>query len=101
MTIEKRHLITLEEVIAFEFECKKCKVRTSIPANSKTSIGGACPHCGVPWLSLSSGTTGVVGKALEKFRQGVAEIVEHSEEMGCVFSVQIKEDKNAEGKPST
>jgi hypothetical protein len=93
MTTKKHHSITLDEIVAFELTCKKCLISSAIPVGSDVKVSGECPHCKAPWLSL-------IGKAFEQFKAGMHEIVKHSqdEDVGCVFSIEIKGDANAEGK---
>jgi hypothetical protein len=97
MVIEKRHSITLDEINAFQFECKKCGVKTIIPVMSDVQPTGVCRHCGATWLAPMPQIVGVVQRALSDFVKAVTTIASHSEEIGCIFSVEIKGEDDGEG----
>jgi hypothetical protein len=97
MVIEKRHSITLDEINAFQFECKKCRVKTIIPVTSDVQPTGVCRHCGATWFAPMPQIVGVVQVALNNFVKAVTTIASHSEEIACIFSVEIKGEDDGEG----
>ena len=93
MTINKRHTITLDEIIAFELTCKNCSITSTIPVGNKMELTGECPHCKAHWLFG-------ISKALEHLKAGISEVVTHSQDkdVGCTLAVEIKGEDDREEK---
>lgn len=98
MTVEKRHCITLDEIDAFQFQCKNCGVKTVFPVGRQISLAARCFHCGNQWFAPIPQVMGTIGLALENFLQAVGTIAEHAPEIGVIFSVEIKGEKDEEAE---
>lgn len=57
MTIQKRALIDLRDVVAVEYECNHCHARYTVPIEATDRYIDGCPNCREPWLSTRSGTS--------------------------------------------
>ena len=93
MTIEKRHCITLDEIAAVQFECKKCGTKIAHPLQSIRSITNTCPHCGEEWFKATNIESDICG-ALSDFVKSIPKLNQYASKMGCVFSVEIKGEAN-------
>lgn len=96
MTVLKTNAITLEEIIAIQFECRNCKVRVSVPISSQGHIPIKCPFCFDPWLV--NNRTDLHQRffmAVNQLAAAVKQVAEGSNNVNCVLSVEI----NPEIKP--
>ena len=98
MVSEKHHSITLDEILAFQFQCKSCGVKTVFPVGKNVMVRGSCGHCSNVWLSPTPQIMGTIGIALQDFMNAIATIVTHAQEIGVNFSLEIKGEKNEERK---
>ena len=92
MTVRKTNVITLEEVLGIQLECKDCHVRVNVPLSSKkAAIPSKCAHCGNQWVI--DGRTDLRQSfftAVKDFVTGVTEIAKGSLNVNCAFSVEVK-----------
>jgi hypothetical protein len=49
VTIERRMLVSLEDIKAVTFECLRCRARLTVFPDSLKATPRACPECGEPW----------------------------------------------------
>jgi predicted nucleic acid-binding Zn-ribbon protein len=97
MTVTKRHCLTLDEIKAVQFECKKCGAKVALPLQSIRSIVNNCPDCGDEWFKAMSVKSDVRG-ALAEFIKSIPKLNEYAPEMGCIFSIEIKGEANGQEK---
>ncbi len=83
MTNEKRNFISLDDILAFEFECGDCHVRQSIPIAKFTKMHGECPHCGIRWFKADD----VVEKSLPVLAKAIRDVKQ--QEINALFRVEI------------
>lgn len=95
MTVIKRHCLTLDEITAVQFECKKCGTKIANPLQSIQSITNTCPDCGDEWFKAASMKSDVRG-ALADFIKSIPKLNQYAPEMGCIFSIEIKGETNGE-----
>jgi NAD-dependent SIR2 family protein deacetylase len=51
MTIQKRTLISLKNVIGVEYECNHCHARFAVPIDRMDRPAMTCPNCREPWFN--------------------------------------------------
>lgn len=51
MTVEKRTLISFNDILAIEYECPHCQVRHSVPIEKVDRTLFSCPNCNEPLIS--------------------------------------------------
>jgi transposase-like protein len=51
MTVEKRILISPQDIVGLGFECPHCKASYSVPVTRLDRIGSLCPNCQQRWVS--------------------------------------------------
>src|ERR1017187_911295 len=99
MTVEKRHLITLDEILGLEYECKECGATVTVPREKwGERIQHDCPHCGIApsrrtdWVRPESANE----KMLLSLQRSIKEIIDSSD-IGCNIRLEIKGDKDDKG----
>lgn len=95
MTVVKRHCITLDEITAIQYECKKCGTRVACPLRSVQAITNSCPECPSKWFETLNVKSDVRG-ALADFIKSISKLNELAPEMGCIFSLEIKGETNGQ-----
>lgn len=55
MTIEERTVIELIDILCFEFECRQCHAKLSVPLSGSNEVPLRCPQCkSEQWLVPNS-----------------------------------------------
>jgi predicted Zn finger-like uncharacterized protein len=49
MTIERRFVVSLNDIGAVVFECIRCKTRVAVSPDNIGPISGKCPRCSHTW----------------------------------------------------
>jgi|ERR1017187_7214904 transcription elongation factor Elf1 len=50
MTVETRHTIELQDILAIEYECSHCGAKTIRTLNEKHAIPAMCGNCSAMWI---------------------------------------------------
>ena len=91
MTVRKTNVITLEEIIAIQFECRQCNVRISVPIIAQGRLPVECPVCSDTWLvnnrsDLHQRFFTMVNQLIVEMRQ----LSEGSNNVNCILSIEVK-----------
>jgi hypothetical protein len=57
MTIQKRSLISLQDLLGVEYECTHCHARYSIPLDKLDRVTLSCPNCKEQWFDHPARTS--------------------------------------------
>ncbi len=90
MTIEQRLVITLDEVLGFQFECSRCHVKVIVPLFGDGVLPHGCRGCGNNWVvNENSRAHSSVFTTLDTLRQAMKHIATELPNVGCAFRVEI------------
>jgi hypothetical protein len=57
VTIQRRTLISPQDVIGLEYECNHCHARYSVPLGKCDRVTAICPNCNERWLKETQDTS--------------------------------------------
>lgn len=83
MTLEKKYLIELSDILGIEFECASCKSKITFVMESPHSLD-RCPNCQSNWVSSGTVEYDAIRQLLNKFRDAERAI------KGRSFSVRLQ-----------
>jgi len=97
MVIEKRHSITLDEIIAYEFRCKKptCGTRITVIAAKGVDIPDRCPQCGYQWHE-STAEAVAASNSLRQFLEAVPEMERLKQFLGCELYLLLRSPQESQ-----
>jgi predicted Zn finger-like uncharacterized protein len=67
MTVQRKHLIDLPDLVAFNFKCNHCGVSLSVPCATLPKAGRLekCPSCEHVWNNQAMGTINAFNRLQE------------------------------------
>jgi transcription initiation factor IIE alpha subunit len=91
MTVRKINAITLEEIIAIQFECRQCNARIDVPLAVQGRLPFECPVCGDTWVvnnrsDLHQRFFATVNQLNVVMRQ----LAEGTNNVNCILSIELK-----------
>ena len=93
MTTEKRNLITPDEIIGVQLECKNCRAKIIIEVSDERPIPRLCAHCGDPWVVGKSTNLHIeFFQAVNDFRSAMKQIAKGVNNVHCILALEIKPD---------
>jgi hypothetical protein len=97
VTTEKRTLITLEEIIGIQLQCRKCKAKIIVPLSDKRPVPHECPNCEDPWwVNNRTDLHQQFFLAVNQLRDAAQKITDGSNNAGCIFSLEIRQPEKDE-----
>jgi len=91
MTVQKSNSITLDEIVGFNVECRKCHVRTAIPFSAQGRFPSECSYCGDSWVV--NGRKELHQKFLTStlsLSNAIREMAAGTNNANCILSLEIK-----------
>ena len=91
MTIQKRTLIELSDILAIEYGCPHCDSRYSVPIAKSDRRPDKCPNCHQPWLESQNANTQAKGTKVFSDDQLVSEFLNYLREVqGRTFGATLR-----------
>jgi hypothetical protein len=92
MTLEKRYLITPDDISAFEFQCinESCGVRVRIPSALGSKLPEYCPECRKRWFNPSDPQSSDGFKAIVAFMDSRRDLERLKGNMTCSVRLELR-----------
>ncbi len=97
MTREHRELLTVDEIVAFEFLCRNetCRAKIVLPADGGIGVPDRCQHCGRHWF-VPTPEGRALYESTKLLAQAMADLKRLRDQMGCILKLEIKGEKTEE-----
>jgi transcription elongation factor Elf1 len=93
MTVRRTNVITLDEVVGIQFECKKCNSRIIVSLSTPGTFPMACPYCGDGWVvNETSHLHDRFFNAVSQLVDAMRQIANGANNVNCVFGIEVRPD---------
>ena len=87
MTIIKRILFGMDEILSVRLGCRKCKASLNVPFGENEYVPEVCPYCKETWFKNGSNDF----NALHWLIQGITVLNGRSSEANCQIEMEMKQ----------
>ncbi len=91
MTSENRCLISVDEIIAFDFRClgPGCGAKIAIRLDADQRLPEECPLCKTRWFDIRTETASA-HEAMAQMKSALRRFSQVRDRLGCSFSLEVK-----------
>lgn len=100
MTMQRRTTIDPRDILAIEYECRKCRSRYSVPLESASGTQMTCPNCGERWVKseYSASSADPTNPAILQFVQSIQRLKSIGEEAIIRLEIAVPIEEIASGR---